>query len=244
MWNSMVTVKAWWMKFHGESMVNRSDLMMPMPSGWIWSYFFRYFKQVEERSQWSQCPGRRHSGLSQVTRFDEMWRDELTELTELRLVKVPTNHRCAPLPFTCSPAASHCATCTSGARQVRTRRFPPVVFGRGETSSGLHVEITCVQDIHQMLHELKYDWKMIENPLLYVGHWIDMSRILSVTGGTHWAGSLGREFTSATRVAGEFARWLQGGFSAIDGERNPQGNLGVSENSVPLNPMVNDHYPY
>ena len=24
----------------------------------------------------------------------------------------------------------------------------------------------------------------------------------------------------------------------------PEGNVGVSENSVPLNPMVNDHYPY
>jgi hypothetical protein len=44
--------------------------------------------------------------------------------------------------------------------------------------------------------------------------------LLSVTGGTHWAGSLGREFTSSTRIAGEFARWLQGGCRAefaIDG---------------------------
>ena len=37
--NTRKTRKVW--KFHGESMVNRGDLMMPMPSGWIWRYFFR-----------------------------------------------------------------------------------------------------------------------------------------------------------------------------------------------------------
>ena len=27
-------------------------------------------------------------------------------------------------------------------------------------------------------------------------------------------------------------------------KRGTSGNVGLSENSVPLNPMVNDHYPY
>ena len=132
------------------------------------------------------------------------WRNWRNSLNWLFRVKVPTNHRCAPLPFTCSPAtAPHCANCTSGARTAGTdekvspsgfwtRRNPSVTCRRVDMSvtltlrppvdmktwrvrrnQGLHVERTCVQDIHQMLHELKYDGKMIENPLLYVDHWID-----------------------------------------------------------------------
>ena len=43
-----------------------------------------------------------------------------------------------------------------------------------------------------------------------------------------------------------FAQSLSG-FSQKEPLRNPASSdhqLGVSENSVPLNPMVNDHYPY
>jgi hypothetical protein len=36
----------------------------------------------------------------------------------------------------------------------------------------------------------------------------------------------------------------EGNLSAVIGEMMTVAHLGVSENSIPLNPMVNDYYPY
>jgi len=66
-------------------------------------------------------------------------------------------------------------------------------------------------------------------------------------------GPIGFVFTGPPGGVGAIVRRTQGRFSATIGSWNWDlheptwrrcQQLGVSENSVPLNPMVNDHYPY